>query len=106
MAEVRQILFGAILTVAMCWAAGRLLLSRVVPGLYRLEAHFLAFVTGSACISLLTFWLCLIHQARKGVFLWTGVVLITAAVWRERRLPPAKRLPRLPRLWVVLFAAV
>lgn len=106
MSEVVHILFGAAFTVAVSWAIGRLLLERLVIRLYRLEQDLVAFVLGAAGLSFLTFLLCLAHQARKGVFQWTGAALVALAIWRLRRQPRAKSLPSVQRGWLLFFGVV
>src|SRR2546426_12844600 len=76
MPQAFYILFGAALTVAVSLAAGRILLRSLSIRLYREEEHPLAFVTGAACLSLMTFLLCAIGAARKGVFLAIGLVVL------------------------------
>ncbi|MBI1789859.1 MAG: hypothetical protein HYR60_20200 [Acidobacteria bacterium] len=88
MLAVLPILFGASLTVATCWALGRLVLRRVP--LCREELHLLAFVTGSACLSALTFLLCALHLARPGVFLAVALLAICGAALQRRGRLPAK----------------
>jgi hypothetical protein len=56
MSDVPHILFGAALTVAACWAAGRLLLTRLRIELCRVEEHLVAFVVSPATVSLLVAW--------------------------------------------------
>lgn len=66
----------------------------------------MAFVTGSACLSLATFFLCVIHQARTGVFLAGGVAAIAWSTWERRSEARRKSLPAVPRPWLALFAVV
>src|SRR5471032_3677249 len=70
MLEVLHILFGAAFTVAVSTAVGTLLLRRLRLDLHRLEAALFAFVAGSGLLSLVIALLCVVHQARRGVFLW------------------------------------
>ena len=97
---------GATFTVAVCVAFGSLLLRWLQLDFHRLEHELLAFVSGSACVSLAVFVLCVVHQARLPVFLIGGVGLMGWAVWSARRDPPRKRLPKVPRAWLILFAVV
>jgi len=101
-----NIIGGATFTVGVCLALGSLLLSRLRLDFHRLEAALFAFVAGSACLSLATFVLCLIHQARLAVFLAGGAATIGWAVWKIRRDPPRKSLPGLPLAWRILFTVV
>jgi hypothetical protein len=79
MIQAIHILFAAGFTVAVCLAAGWLLLRRLGTGFRGGEAAVLAFPLGAACVSLAVFLLCLVHQARHGVFLWAGVAVIGGA---------------------------
>ena len=98
------VLFAAAFTVGVSLAAGRLVLDRLGARLYRGERGLVAFVAGSACLSLLVFALAAAQLARAGVFAVLGGALITAAVClRDRRPAPAP--PPLPRFWAGLFAA-
>jgi len=103
MLKVLSILFGASFTVTTALALGYLLLHRLRLTLSREEAAPLAFVSGSAVLSLATFFVCLAHQARWFVFLSLGVLAIVWA-WKEARSsPPRKSLPALPKVWNALF---
>lgn len=110
MLEVLHILFGAVFTVAVSTAMGTLLLRRLCPELHRFEAALFAFVAGSGLLSLAIALLCMVQQARRGVFLWGGLAVVAWAVWAERRsprrtpLPPA--MPQIPASWQVLFYVV
>jgi len=79
---VLAILFGAAFTVTVSLALGSLLLRRLRVTLDRWEAILIAFVAGSACLSLVTFFLCLIHAARWEVFLAAGWLAIL--IWHGR----------------------
>lgn len=107
MHAVTHILFGASLTIATCFSAGRLLLQRLDAELYREEELLFSFVTGSACLGLLVFALAALGLARKGVFLISALVIIGAAIRQTvRRHRPAQRLPPLPRLWKWAFLLI
>lgn len=97
---------GAAFTVGVCLALGSLLLRQLRIEFHRLEAALFAFVTGSACLSLATFVLCLVHQARLAVFLVGGMGAIGWAVWEGRRNWLRSPLPDVPRAWRVVFVAV
>jgi hypothetical protein len=97
---------GAVFTVAVCVASGSLLLRWLQLHFYRLEAALFAFVSGSACISLAVFVLCLVHQARLVVFLTGGSGILLWAAWRARGQKQRPSLPPLPRAWAILFAVV
>jgi hypothetical protein len=97
---------GAAFTVGVCVALGWLLLRWLKLEFHRLEGVLLAFVSGSACLSLAVFGLCVIHQARLPVFLAGGAGAIGGALWKARGMARGKPLPALPRAWAVLFAVV
>jgi hypothetical protein len=101
-----NILFGALFTVAVCTAAGRILLRWAGVSLHRVEENALAFVTGAAPLSLIVFLLAALHVARKGVFLAVGLAIIAAAVYFERRHSSRPAFPPLPRFWKWLFVAI
>jgi hypothetical protein len=85
MREVAHILFGAVFTAAVSVALGLILMRRLGLVWHRMEAALLAFIAGSACLSFVIALLCLVHLARRGVFLWGGLALIGWAVWDERK---------------------
>jgi len=101
-----QILLAAAFTVAVCLAAGRLLLRALPIQLYRQEEHPLAFVTGAACLSLLVFLLCAAGAARPGVFLTAGLATMGFAAGRGAHRPLGESLPSLPPLWKWLFRSI
>ncbi len=103
MKQVLHILFGAGFTVAVAMAIGSILVRRLGVGLRRVEAALFSFLTGSACLSLAIFALCLVHQARRGVLLWGGLALIAGAVWSSRKAPRRKDLPAVPVAWMSIF---
>ncbi|MGA3099387.1 MAG: glycosyltransferase family 39 protein [Bryobacteraceae bacterium] len=109
MSQVLHILFGAGFTVAVALAMGSILVRRLGSALYRVEAALFAFLAGSACLSLAVFALCLVHQARHGVFLWGGCATIAGALWSARKEPRRKDLPAVPMAWIsvlwVVFSA-
>jgi hypothetical protein len=106
MREVTHILFGAVFTVGICVALGLILMRRLGLVWHRMEAALLAFIAGSGCLSFLTALLCLVHQARRGVFLWGGLALIGWAIWEERKEPRRQPLPGLPFGWLLLLCVV
>jgi len=105
MAAITAIL-GAAFTIAVSLALGSLLLGWLKLEFCRQEGALLAFVSGSACVSLAVFGLCVIHQATLPVFLAGGTAAIGAALWKVRGRPRGKPLPVLPRAWAVLFAVI
>lgn len=104
--ELLHILFGAAFTVAVCVAAGALLLRRLRVALEGGEEHLFRFLAGSACVSLAVFLLAVLHQARKGVFLWAGCAVIAAAIAFTRRASTATQFREVPRPWKALFWTV
>ena len=107
MSQVIHILFGAGFTVAVCLAAGWLLLRRLKLDFRGGEAALFAFLAGSACLSTLMFFLCLGHLARRGVLLCGGLAVIAWALGvivlqRDRR-PGPDLLKPLPRSWWIFF---
>src|ERR1700755_2930047 len=103
MREVVNIVFGALFTIVVAWAAGSLLLERLRLTFFRLEGTLFAFIAGAGCLSLFTTLLCFIHQARRGIFLWTGLAVIGVAAWRALRRPRQRSLPAVPLNWLVPF---
>jgi hypothetical protein len=99
-------IIGAAYTVAVCVALGALLVRRLGLEFCRLEATLFEFVSGSACLSLAVFALCVVHQARLPVFLAIGTAAIGWALWGARGAPQRKSLPAVSRGWLVLFAVV
>ena len=99
-------ILGAAFTVGVCVALGSLLLRRLRLEFHRLEATLFAFVTGSACLSLATFVLCVVHQARLSVFLVAGTVAVAWAIWEARTGSPRSPFPPMPRAWTVVFIVV
>ena len=99
-------ILGAAYTVAVCVALGSLLVRRLGLEFCRLEAALFEFVSGSACLSLAVFLLCIIHAARLPVFLAGGTAAIGWERWRARGAPRRKSLPAMPRPWMLLFTVV
>src|SRR5262245_10245142 len=106
MSEVVSILFGAGFTVAVSIALGAMLFVALRVRLHRVEATLIQFVSGSALLSLAVTLLCLVHQARRGVFLWGGLAAIGIALWQARRGLRRRTLPALRVDWLVLFSVV
>jgi len=103
MLQVLSILLGAAFTVGTAMALGSLLLNRLRLTLYRQEAILLSFVGGSALLSLAIFFLCLVNQARRNVFLLGGLAAIVWA-WRQARSEARpKAFPDAPKIWHVSF---
>src|SRR5260370_25695095 len=106
MLQPLSILAGAAFTVAVCMALGGWLLRALSVKLYRQEEHPLAFVTGAACLSLLTFILCAAGLARRGVFLALGLAVLAIAIRRGAHRPVGESFPALPPFWKWLFASI
>src|ERR1039457_5133180 len=96
-------IFGAGFTVAVSMALGFLLLGCLRLQFHRTETALFAFVSGSACLSLGVFFLCLVHQARPVAFAFLGAAAIGCAVWQARKQPERAALPEMPAAWRALF---
>ena len=99
-------IFGAGFTVAVSMALGFLLLGCLRLEFHRTEAAVFAFVSGSACLSLGVFVLCLVHQARPVAFAFLGAAAIGCAIWQARKQPARAALPEMPAVWRALFGVV
>jgi hypothetical protein len=99
-------IFGAGFTAAVSMALGFLLLRCLGLQFHRTEAALLAFVSGSACLSLSVFFLCLVHQARPVAFAFLGAAAIGCAIWQARKQPERAALPEMPAVWRALFGVV
>ena len=97
---------GAVFTVGVCWALGTLILHWLQLDFHRLEGSLIAFVTGSGCLSLAVFVLCVIHQARLPIFLVGGSAAVAAAGWIVRKSPGAKSLPAVRLGWKLVFTTI
>jgi hypothetical protein len=89
------ILFGALFTVAVCLACGRLLLGKAVTD------HGISFVCGAAGLSLVVFLLAAVGVVYAPVFLTLGAVVL----WSTRGqtwLSHAERAPRGPVFYAFL----
>jgi hypothetical protein len=106
MPQAVYILFGALFTLAVCAALGKLLLRGLGVRLYRQEEHALALMCGAPVLSLLVFAACALGVARKGVFLWLGIAVLALAFWTGAHRSRLQPLPPLGRFWKWLFAAV
>jgi hypothetical protein len=101
MPQAVYILFGAAFTSLVSLALGRILFHRLRPPLYKQEETPLAFLCGSACLSLLIFLLAAGQLLYKGVLLSLGLAILLLA-WRLRAFrSDAPILPALPNIkWV------
>src|SRR5947207_15535117 len=104
MKEVFSILFGSAFTVAGSLAMGSLLLSGLRIKLHRGESALIGFIAGAGVLSFLVTLLCMIQQARKGVFLWGGLAAIALAAWRRQ--PYRRPLPAVRLDWMVSFVLI
>lgn len=100
--RVVPILCGAGFTIATCAATGLLLLRALRLTFDRAEQLLFGFVSGAALLSTVVFFLCVVHQARTGVFLALGAGAIGAAVPHL----PRKLSLRINWLYFSLFAIV
>ena len=103
MREVAYILLGAAFTVTVSLAMGRMLLTRLRLTFHRGEAALFEFAAGSGCLSLVVATLCTLHIARKGVFQWGGLAVVSLALWQARSAPRRKSLPGIPLRWTGAF---
>lgn len=104
------ILFGALFTIAVAAAAGNLLLNIVRGKLSGVEAWALAFLAGSACLSLFVFLFGILRIGRTEVFLTVGTAVIAAALWKGHpflrgEVQPAPLTRRWRTLFLVIFCA-
>lgn len=106
MPQVAAILFGALFTVAVATALGKMLLRRLGAPLYREEETALAFVCGAAVLSALVFGAAAVGAARQWVFLAGGTAILALAIWTGAHRARGPSLPPLGRFWKWLFAAV
>jgi len=106
MPQVLAILFGAGFTVLVSMALGTLLLRALGVRFYRQEERFFAFVTGSACLSMLMFALAAMHAVYPGVLLAMGTLALAVAVWRRAWKPQGEPLAPVGRAWRALFWAL
>jgi hypothetical protein len=107
MPEAFYILFGCVFTGAVSWALGRLLFERLKLKLYRSEEHVLAFVAGSALLSLAMFLLAAVHGVRKGLLLALGAGVLVWTFRSGAHRATGEAFSSLPRVWqIVLGVAV
>ena len=83
-------ILGALVTVLAALAFGLLVFHKLGIALRGLERYTLAFLTGSACLSLVTLLMAALHLARKGAFYALAAALVTLA-WRVSSSMPRKR---------------
>lgn len=103
MPRAASILFGALFTVTIAYALGRVLLQRLRVKLTREEELLFGFVTGAPLLSLLMFALASLHLIYDGVLFAVGLAIIGYA-WKHNAFARStERLPALPRLWQWTF---
>jgi hypothetical protein len=103
--ELLPIFFGALLTLLTAWGLGKIMLSALHVRLCRWEEDLFAFLTGSACLSLLVFVLASLHLATRSAFAILCASTGALLYWRNPLKPAREKLPRMPRTWLVLFVA-
>ena len=100
------ILFGSGLTVATSIALGLIVFRWLGVRLRKGEEGLLAFVTGSACLSMIVFALCATHLAYKAAYLIVAAIAIGVTFLMRRRRTDAESLPPPPRFWRWTFLAI
>ena len=104
MPQATYIVFGAVFTALVAIALGRTMLRAANLELCRFEEEPVAFVAGSAVLSLLVFLLFLARLGRPPVFFAAGVLILGCSVWQGAWRARPRHLPAIPRLWKWLFA--
>jgi hypothetical protein len=103
MPKAVSILFGALFTIAIAYALGRVFLQRLRCKLTREEELIFGFVAGAPILSLLIFVLASAHLIYDGALFAMGLAILGYA-WKQHAFPfSAERLPALPRLWQWVF---
>jgi hypothetical protein len=103
--HVLSIIFGAVFTIFVSRAIGRLLFRWLGITLHRFENDLLSGAAGAAILSFAVFLLCALNAARTPVFLLMGVAAL-GANWRWGSATAGSRLPALPPRWKLLFWTV
>ncbi len=106
MPQIIQILSGAVFTLAVCVAAGSVLLRRFLVPLSTAERLVFAFLAGSACLEVVMFLLCAFHLAHPFFIGALGAAMVGWAAVSVRPLRGAKALPRPPKTWLGLFLVI
>ncbi len=106
MTQVPAILFGASFTVAVCVAAGLLLLRALGIPLKRGERWIFAFLGGAALVELALFILGITGLYYRPVLLAAGFAVLAAAWALKAHRPIGEPLPPLPRRAGIAAAAV
>ncbi|HEY3442263.1 MAG TPA: discoidin domain-containing protein [Paludibaculum sp.] len=103
MPKAVSILFGALFTVAIAYAMGRVFLQRLRVKLTREEELIFGFVAGAPLLSLVLFCLASLHLIYDGVLFAMGLCVLGYA-WNQKAFKfSGERLPALPRLWQWTF---
>jgi len=106
MKQLAYISFGWLLTVLVSWCLGKLLFRRLSVRLYRQEEDVMAFMLGSACLSMLVFLICAMHLAYKPVFIAIAIAAIAAGIQQRIWQTSGEALPRLSGPWLLLFFTI
>ena len=106
MKQLAYISFGWLLTVLVSWCMGKLLFRRLRVRLYRQEEDVMAFMLGSACLSMLVFLICGMHLAYRPVFITVALAAVAAGIQQRIWQAGGEPLPRLSRSWRLLFFIV
>jgi len=105
--RVLPILFGAGFTVAVCLAAGLLLIRALRVQFDRAEQVLFGFVAGAASVSTVVCGLCAAQLVGRGILLAVGLALIAAAVrWRPRSGVIRKSLPKSKCIYFVVLGSL
>jgi hypothetical protein len=104
--QIIQILSGSVFTIAVCVAAGSVLLRRFQDALSPAERHLFAFLAGSACVQVVIFLLCAFHLAHPLLVGALGAGMVGWAATRVRPLRRSKALPPPPKSWLGLFVVL
>src|SRR4051794_30359162 len=101
------VVFAAAFTGAVCLSLGLLIAQALRLRLYRNELVPLAWLTGSAALSLFVFLSLTVWLARPWWFALSGCTAIGLCMWRRAwRIADQSAPDRLPRFWRYLFSAV
>ena len=99
------ILFGAVFTVAVMLATGKLILRAAALPLNAAEERVFGFMIGAAVLSTVVFLLCAARVVETGGFLLVGASILTGAWFSRKRQSPAKSAALWPPLWKRILAA-
>jgi hypothetical protein len=100
-------LFGAGFTVAVCLAAGLLLIRLLRVEFDRVEQMLFGFIAGAACVSTAVFGLCAAHLVGRVILLGAGLIVIAAgAWWMPRSAVCRKALPKSKWFYFAVLGAL